>query len=87
MQLAYARMAGDGDAFGKYHPFDFDLGSAEITYDCEQIKITSAELNIVEFEVEGPDFSLKIGFNPQFNPFKHPCLLGEQKKSSTPQIQ
>ena len=65
MQLAYARMAGDGDAFGKYHPFDFDLGSAEITYDCEQIKITSAELNIVEFEVEGPDFSLKIGgFNP-----------------------
>ncbi len=65
LQLGYARMTGDGDAFGKYHPFDFDLGSENISLASSQVDITSAQLNVVEFDITGPEFSLKIeGFNP-----------------------
>jgi hypothetical protein len=64
MTLAYARMTGDGDPFSKYHHYDFDLASSGITVKVKNMNITSKELNVIEFEITGPDFEMNIfGFS------------------------
>lgn len=67
VRFAYARVAGEGDPFANYHPFDFDLA------DTSQIHVSSSkgltvigrDQNRLSLKIDDPSFDLTIvGFSP-----------------------
>ena len=65
IKVAYERMAGFGDPFSNYHPFDFDLSEfKEEQFKCENLKILSRNENLIEYEISDKNFYLEItGFS------------------------
>lgn len=66
IRFAYARVAGEGDPFSRYHPFDFDLAD-EATIKIPVLKgitVIDREQNRLSLQIDDPDFEIVItGFS------------------------
>jgi hypothetical protein len=64
--FAYARVAGEGNPFASYHPFDFDMAdfSRIKVEEVKGIKVIEREENRLGVRIDDPDFDLRVtGFS------------------------